>query len=197
MARAALGLRVHSGWAALVAMSGSPGSPSVADRRRIALAGPGIPKQPYHAAESLGLEKAKELLRNSVRGSRRLARQAFRETIADLAENGHKAVACGLLLASGRPLPGLAAVLASHALIHTADGEHFRDAIAHAAAEGNLPVTSVREKEIWARASATLEIPIAELQRRINGMGKTIGPPWTADQKLAALAAWVALAEAM
>lgn len=196
MANVALGLRAHSGWAALVALAGPPGSPAVADRRRVTLAGPGIPKQPYHAAENLRLEKATELIRHCVRGSRGLARQAFRETIADARRKGYVVVACGQLLASGRPLPGLAAVLASHALIHTADGEHFRDAIAHAAAHQKLPVTSVREKEIWARASAELEIPLAELERRIHAMGRVIGPPWAEDQKLAALAAWIALATA-
>jgi hypothetical protein len=196
MANAALGLKAHSGWAALVALAGPRESPAVADRRRVALAGPGIPKQPYHAAEKLGLEKAKELIRRCVRGSRRLARKAFRETIADVRRQGHVVIACGQLLASGRPLPGLAAVLASHALIHTADGEHFRDAIAHAAAQEQLRLESVREKEIWARASAEFEIPVAELERRINAMGKAIGPPWAEDQKLAALAAWIALGTA-
>lgn len=196
MANAALGLRAHSGWAALVVLAGPPESPAVAVRRRIELAGPGIPKQPYHAAENLRLEKAKEMIRHCVRGSRHLARQAFRETIADVRREGHVVVACGQLLASGRPLPGLAAVLASHALIHTADGEHFRDAIAHAAARQNLRIASVREKEIWARASKDLEIPIAELERRIHALGKVIGPPWAEDQKLAALVAWMALGTA-
>src|SRR5712692_8847232 len=60
--RAALGLRAHSGWAALVVVAGSlrstavlsvpsvPSAPCVINRRRIELAAPGIPKQPYHAA---------------------------------------------------------------------------------------------------------------------------------------------------
>ena len=33
----------------------------------------------------------------------------------------------------------------------------------------------------------------ARLQRRVQEMGRAIGPPWTQDQKLAALAAWIAL----
>jgi hypothetical protein len=194
--KAALGLRPHSGWAALVAVAGPRESPSVVDRRRIGLAGTGIPKQPYHAAENLPLEKAQELIRRCVQGSRRLAAQAFREALGDLRQEGHEVVACGLLLASGRPLPGLATILASHALIHTADGEHFREAIRHAAAHAKLRMTAVREKEIWTRASADLLVPIDELQRRINELGKRLGPPWTQDQKLAALAAWMALDEA-
>jgi hypothetical protein len=52
----------------------------------------------------------------------------------------------------------------------------------------------VREKEIWERAEADLDIPIAELQRLVNAIGKTLGPPWTKDQKLAALSGWIVLA---
>jgi hypothetical protein len=192
---AALGLRPHSGWAALVCIGGTPDSPSILDRRRIALAGPGIPKQPYHAALELRLPKAEELIRRCVEGSRGLASAAFDETLGELRRHGREAVACGLLLASGRTLPGLEAILASHALVHTADGELFRDAIVHAAGRARLPVTAVREKEIWERAEAALKSPIAELRRRIDALGKPLGPPWTQDQKLAALAAWLALAE--
>jgi hypothetical protein len=31
------------------------------------------------------------------------------------------------------------------------------------------------------------------LQRRVAELGKPIGPPWTQDQKFAALVAWLAL----
>lgn len=196
MTPAAFGLRAHSGWAALVAVAGTPASPSVVDRRRIGLAGAGIPKQPYHAAEDLGLEKAEELIRRCVQGSRRLAIRALGEAVGDLRRDGYEVRACGLLLASGRALPGLSAILASHALIHTADGEHFRNAIIHAAGHAKLPVTAVREKDLWARASADLLVPIEELQRRIQALGKSIGPPWTEDQKLASLAGCLALARA-
>ncbi len=191
--KAALGLRPHSGWAALVSIGGPPDSPSILDRRRIVLSGPGIPKQPYHAALNLRPAKAEELIRRCVDGSRVLASAAFDEAIGELRRNGQKAVACGLLLASGRTLPGLEAILASHALVHTADGELFREAIVHAAARARLPVAAVREKEIWERAEAALEVPIVELRRRIDALGKPLGPPWTQDQKLAALAACMAL----
>jgi len=46
--------------------------------------------------------------------------------VADLRGKGYRPVGSALLLASGRPLPKLETILASHALIHTADGEHFR-----------------------------------------------------------------------
>ena len=193
MSRAALGLRAHSGWAALVAIGGPAEAPVVLDRRRIALSGAGIPKQPYHAAENLALEKARDRIRLWVSGSRRLAVQAFREVVGKLQKDGHEVVGCGLLLASGRPLPPLAAVLASHALIHTADGEHFRAAIVFAAGRSKLPVMAVREKDVWALGCGERGATIGRLQKEIRELGRPLGPPWTQDQKLAALVAGIVL----
>jgi hypothetical protein len=196
--RAAIGLRSHSGWAALVAVAGTPRSPEVLDRRRIEIADPEIDGaiQPYHAAEGLGLDRARKYLERCGEHARRRARGALKQVLDDLRADGREAVGCGLLLSSGRTLPSLPEVLGSHALIHTADGEHFRDALSKAASHFDLSVDGVREKEIWARASADFKTPIVELQRLVNAIGKSIGPPWTQDQKLAALSGWLALAHA-
>lgn len=194
--RAALGFRAHSGWAALVAVAGPPRSPAVVDRRRIELADPAIPwsKQPYHAAEKLDLKEAKEVVRRCVQESRRLARRAVRAALDDLREKGHDVVGCGILLGSGRPATTLAATLASHALIHTAEGELFRDVLTRASEHYNLPVTGVRERELYTRGAAELHVPADELRRRVTEMGSAIGPPWTQDEKHATLVGWLALA---
>ena len=192
----ALGLRAHSGWAALVAVAGTPRSPEILLRRRVELADPDFEgsKQPYHAAEGKNLPAAEKIIGRCTGDARRLAGEALDEALADLKTEKRPAVACGLLLASGRPLPGLEVILASHALIHTADGELFRDALAAAADERRLPVTRIREKEISARAAESLGIPEEDLAQCLKSAGRLIGSPWTQDQKLAALAAWVALA---
>jgi len=192
----AIGLRAHSGWAALVAVAGTPRSARVLLRRRIELADPRTPgsKQPYHAAEGKTLPAAEKIIDRSCGDARRLAGRAFDEVLAELKKSRHPAVACGLLLASGRPLPSLEAILASHALIHTGDGELFRDALAAAAQDRGLPMTRVREKEIFPRVAAGLHIPEGEITQRLKDIGRSIGSPWTQDQKLAALAGWVALA---
>jgi len=194
--RAALGFRAHSGWAAVVAIAGRPRSPRVVDRRRIELADPDNPasKQPYHAAQGLDLKKAEEAVRRSTEDAQRLARQGLRSVIDDLTASGHDVIGCGIVLASGRPAATLAATLASHALIHTAEGELFRDVLVRASDDHKLPVTGVREREIFTRGAAELAIPAGELERRVAELGRTIGPPWTQDQKYAALVAWMALA---
>ena len=99
-----------------------------------------------------------------------------------------------LLLASGRALPGLEQILASHALIHTADGELFRDSLRAACNECDLPLEGIREKELFAAASKTLGVKPPMLQRRVAGLGKALGPPWSQDEKFAALGAWLTLA---
>ena len=116
MIRAALGLRAHSGWAAMVAVSGLTGAPEVIDRRRVELAALEIsrPVQPYHAATELELKEAGEYVKRFAEEAKRMAKQALRAAIADLRKLGCEVVACGIILGSGRPAATLEATLASH-----------------------------------------------------------------------------------
>jgi hypothetical protein len=188
-------LRAHSGWAALVAVGGAAGSPQVLDRRRIEMADGPEAKQPYHAAEELPLAKAAALLERFARKAQERASAGLGAALEDLRAKGYDVVGAIVLAASGRPLPPLESVLASHALIHTADGEHFRDALAWASDRHRVPVTRIREKELLARAEAALRRPAKDLQASVLAWGKALGPPWTQDQKLSALGAWTALAD--
>ncbi len=160
-------------------------APRVLERRRIVIADPEIPgsKQPYHAAAELPFANAESVVRKAIESSRALALEAMSATVRALRLQGHEVRACGILLGSGKALPGLEGILASHALIHTAEGEMFREALKWAAQECRLPVTGVREKGL---DGASL--------KRIGSLGKLIGPPWTQDQKYATVAALMALA---
>jgi hypothetical protein len=126
--------------------------------------------------------------------AKRLALASLRSLQADLEEGDFEIVRSALLLASGRTLPGLEQILASHALIHTADGELFRDSLRAACARCHLPVEGIREKELFETASEAFSIQVAGLKRRVAAFGKALGPPWSQDEKLAALGAWLTLA---
>ena len=184
---AAIGFRAHSGWAAAVAVVWE--TPVAIMRRRIEMADRGAagPSQPYHAAVGLDIREAGQLVRSHAARAAALAETALRGMVADLRQLGHAVVGCGLLLASGRPLPPLEKILASHPLLHTAEGELFRDALRAACRECGLPLTVVKERELFTRASERIE-------RHVAAMGKGIGPPWRQDEKFAAVAAWLALA---
>ena len=193
--KAALGFRAHSGWTALVAVAGPADYPAVIERRRITLADPQIPgsKQPYHAAEGWPLSKATEYLDRCASKTRDLAQEALREIVAGLQSKGHDIAGCGILTASGRPLTTLAATLASHALIHTAEGEFYRSALIEACEWCGLPVTRVSERELFDRAAKDLRTPAEKLRKRLTELGRTIGPPWTQDEKYSALLGWMLL----
>jgi len=198
MTAAALGVRAHSGWAALVVVAGPPASPAAIERRQLDLAIPGLSgaKQPYHAARQLALESAAQLVERSAAEAELRAEHGLRAAIDDLAAQGYEVAGYGVLLGSGRPLPPLAATLASHALVHSAEGELFRCALVRAGERCGLPVTAVRERELYTLGAVELGIPAAELQRRLAALGKSLGPPWRQDEKHAALVAWLALAAA-
>jgi hypothetical protein len=197
---AALGFRAHSGWAVAVAVTGSPGNPIMLERRRIDIADSAIPgsKQPYHAAAALDVSKAETLIGRCGESSASLATDAIHALVAEISEEyseEYRLVGSGILFGSGRPLPELAAILRSHALIHTAEGEFFREVLAGASERCSLPVKRVREREVWDRAAGALHLELQALQERINTLGRSLGPPWRQDEKLASLAAWIALAE--
>ena len=196
MNRAAIGFRVHSGWAAMVAVSLEKGEPAVLDKRKLLLVKTFSYtfRQPYHTAEKMELGEAAEFVRAVEKESRELALTGIHSLQKELEKLEYQISGCSLLLASGRELPVFEKVLASHAMIHTADGELFRDAIRRASASAKLPLTSVKERDLLASASKRLKKRTEFLNRRLTGLGKSLGPPWTQDEKFATLAAWLVLA---
>src|SRR5262245_658507 len=121
--RTALGFRVHSGWAAMIAAAGTMAAPRIVERRRIVIADPRMPssKQPDHAAAELPLARAEFLVRKAIESSRTLALDAISTVIKTLQSQGHDVAGCNILRGSGNALPALEGILASHALIHTAE----------------------------------------------------------------------------
>jgi hypothetical protein len=195
MQHAALGLRAHSGWAASVVLAGPDNSPQIVTRGRIELCDPRIPPpfQPYHKASEMPFSKAEEYIRRVTGQTEDYARAAIKKILADLRPRGMKVAACSVLLGSGRTLGPLEKILAAHPLIHTAEGVLFREAIMRAAEQCGLKVTGIAERELLAQAESKLRFSRSELDCRLAEFGRSLGPPWQQDQKLAALAAWLAL----
>jgi hypothetical protein len=196
MNRAAIGFRVHSGWAAMVAVSLEKGAPVILDRRKLLLVKTFSYtfRQPFHTAEKMDLNGAAEFVRGVEKESCELALAGVRTLQKELEKLDYKVCGCSLLLASGRKLPEFEKILASHALIHTADGELFRESIRHSCERAKLPLTAIKERELLAAASKRLHKRPEFLNRQVAALGKSLGPPWTQDEKLSALAAWLVLA---
>jgi len=195
MKSAAVGFRVHSGWTALVAVALQEGKPIVLARQRPHLVETFSYtfRQPYHTAEKMALEQAREFLAKQQAETRCYALAAIRATERDVAQQGYEVTRAALLLASGRQLPELAKILAAHSLIHTADGEFFREALLHGCAQCKLPVTCIKERELLGIACDRFCRKPAALAKVAADLGKPLGSPWTQDEKFATLAAWTAL----
>jgi hypothetical protein len=192
---AAVGFRVHSGWSALVAVALKNRQPVVLCRKRVQLVETFNYdfRQPYHTAKKASLEDGREFIATVRTQAAKLAAIGLREVQTEIKAAGYCPVAAALLLASGRPLPALEDILASHALIHTADGELFREAVTEACAGCKLPLSRWKEKKLLAEAAQSLGVGEAALLKRVTGLGGPLGPPWSQDEKLSTLAAWLTL----
>jgi hypothetical protein len=196
MTPAAIGIRAHSGWGALVVVAGSPGAIEIIHRRKIVITAPDIKgaSQPYHFAKDQSLPAAERYLAECAAASERLAWEALRDTLLEAKRRDKVVGCCAILLAAGRCQPELPKILASHPLIHTAEGEFFRQSFRRAGERLNMQVTGIRERELDECSRKVFGAAGDSLQREIAGLGNSLGPPWTADQKNACLAALLVLA---
>jgi len=197
MKHAAIGVRVHSGWGALVVVSGERGAEEVIVRDRIDITDPKMPGavQPYHYVESFALQRAENHIAKCAAASQSLALAAIRELLRQVEDRGHRVAGAAILLSSGRPLPGLSKILAAHTLIHTAEGEFFRAAFRKAFESAQIQVTGIPERELPQQIKTVFGAGASKLQQRVADMRRTLGPPWTTDQKTATLAASIVLAK--
>jgi hypothetical protein len=182
-----IGFREHSGWAAAVTVSGRP---AVLDRRRMLLCDPGLPRQPYHAAVGLDLDRARDLVVDVERSAAATAGHELACLVGELNAAGHRIRGVAVAVGTAKVPEELATVLGSHALLHAAEGELYREALADAVEAAGLPVVRFVAREVLADAAAALRRPIADM---LAELGAGLGPPWAKDQKEAAAAALLAL----
>ena len=182
--KVAFGLKAHSGWAALVGVGERDGGVAMTDRRRIELVLEAWQKQPYHAAEHLQPDAARDTVARGIDAARKGAIRELQAALARAAEQQHDVTACGVLV--GNPMPDWSVdeILAVHFRMHKAEGVLFRDVLLQAAADCGLRPVAVPEKHTDGDRS---------LQDTIATLGRSAGPPWGKDQKDAALAALIAL----
>ena len=192
----ALGLKAHSGWAALVALGEDAGAPVLVERCRLQLVGPKDAewaKQPYHAAHGLEPEDARELVARGVRAARQHALHELKACVERAAAAGHRPLAAAVIV--GKPMPdwSVEQILAVHFRMHQAEGVLFREALVHAVEACGVRPLPVREDSLQQRACEVLSARPAQLTAALAAVGRAAGPPWSRDQKDAALAAWLAL----
>ena len=192
----ALGLRVHSGWAALVVVGKHNGHFVIVERRRMELVESEWQKQPYHAAENLKRNAARDLVKRGITVARRNARREIRAAVKRERQRENEVTACAVLVTAPMPAWSTEEILAVHFRMHKAEGALFRDALIRAAEACHLAVVAIPEKQLAAQALKILKTRANDLSDTISTLGKSVGPPWGKDQKEATVAALVALQHA-
>jgi hypothetical protein len=195
MIRAAIGVRVHSGWGALVAVSYENGVIEILDRRRVAITGTtdGGASQPYHAARNLPLAEAETFLAAAFAAAHIAGSTGLRDVIVMLRNQKYQVAGCSILMAAGRDLPPLERILAAHPLLHTAEGVFFREAFAKACESHSIPVAKIRERDLENALKDKFGRRAAQIKKKVELLGRIVGAPWTTDQKHATLAALLLL----
>ena len=189
---AALGFRVKSGWAMVVLLAGPSKAPRLATCQRVLLSDPKIPqsKQPYHAALDLPGQEGKAIAKELGRVVVGAAKKSVMELLKQADANGYRVAGAGLVVGS---LVDPATLHNEHIRAHGLEGQLFRTALEDALREQKLRYKVFVEKDALSTASALLQVSAAKAKRVIASLGDSHEGPWRAEEKLAALAAWVAL----
>jgi hypothetical protein len=132
---------------------------------------PSMPRQPYHAVAEYG--SPTNVIDVVTDAARRAAVEALRSM---------PRVDVVGLVGTERRIPGsLDQILASHALLHAAEGQLFERAVIEAANDAGLSVHIVEPRSI-------------EISESVDALRRSVGAPWQKDHKWATTAALAALA---
>jgi hypothetical protein len=194
MERAALGFSPHTGWAAVVALAGARGAPEVVARRRVEVATTFETGAVYHAGQGLPLDRAEALVRSSEESFVAAAQAQLEALAGELRGRGLEPAAGAIVAGGGRPLPALEVILRAHPLVHAAEAELYRRVFLRASEACGIPTARVLLAELPGRVASATGLPARRVDAVLAELGKAAGRPWARDQKLAALAAWGALA---
>jgi hypothetical protein len=192
--RCAIGCRDHSGWAVLVAVGGDPAAPEVLARERVALLDDALPRMVFHAALETTLSEGAALVSQVEQAAAVGATEALRTMHDRLGANGHEVAGVAIAVGTTEVPDDLATILASHARVHAAEGELYRDALVEGATELGLPVTRFANKGAVSGAAQVLGVDTEHLSARLAALRAVVGAPWQRDHREATAGALLVLA---
>lgn len=200
---AGLGLRACKGGAVVVCLARVDGQPRVVASRLLksSIDGDRLSFEPYKVAAEMpyaapGQPSAEALaaVEEGRRRQGRLAAAGLQDLLLQLKEAGCQPTVAGLLVnRAGWITDLLGYSLAWPEHVPVAELLAVRDALRFALAQCKLKVTELNEKSLPDVAVTALGMSPGEITERTKAWGATAGKPWRKEQKLACLAAWVAV----
>ena len=199
-----LGFRALKGGSVVVGVAADGGEPRVVLSSFLATAAEGdrLALEPYHVAA--GMERgphggpsaeAEAAVAEGRRRQDELAAAGLEDVLAKLRKARSEPVVAALLVnRAGWVSDLLAYSLAFVDHPPVAEGLAVRDALRFAFGRCGIHAVEVDEKTLHEIASKELHLGSPEIDIRLKALGATAGRPWRKEQKLACLAAWVAVA---
>ncbi len=188
--RAAVGFTIKSGWAAVVLVTGSAADPVVAWSRRVEISDPEEPdaKQPFHAGFGTARGAGEELKR-VVASVKSYGRKSIGRTLR-ACEDAHVIRGVGVVAGS---LIDPKSIANDHIRIHAMEGQLFRTVVIGAAEARGLACHVHRERDLYTAAAKQLNKPEPAIRKTLAAIGRDVDGGWRAEQKAAALSAWMLL----
>ena len=187
-----IGLRAKTARAIAVVLGGPPDSPVVLAKGEIKLADSKIPgtAQPYHEVMDLPWEESQRAVRKHARTIEAIARKALAQLIKEQLSNGMQVYGVGIVGAEDR---NLARIGNPHIRAHAGEGILFRRVLDLAAEANGLKWQAFSDRKFDDVARTAMGSRSAFVTRKLSDLGKQLAPPWRADEKQAATAAWLVL----
>jgi len=184
-----LGFRVKSGWATTFLLAGTDDAPRVLDRCTVDLSDPDQSEthQPFHAGTGWEETNAAKIKRR-VKIIERAVHRSVVALMDRYRELGVRVGGAALVVGSVVDPDSIAN---PHLRAHACEGKLFRTVLADALRASGVRSRIFIERNVYAEAMIVLKRPEAEIKRALTELGRQVGRPWSADEKLAALAAWL------
>jgi hypothetical protein len=192
--KAVIGLRVKTAKAIALVLRGTARTPQPIHRAELILSSPRIhaTAQPYHEVMDLPWEQAQVAVQESALAIENLAIEVLAGFLRDVEARGFSVRNVAIV---GAPERRLEAIRNPHIRAHAAEGILYRHVLKIAASGNSLASRVFPEYGLLARAESTLGLSGSEITSCLADLGNRFGRPWRADEKAAAVAAWIALVD--
>lgn len=191
---AGLGIRVKSGWGAVVLVTNTADCPQLSDVNRIELCDPRLPetRQPYHAAMGK-LETDSAKINQRERMVRSISQQSLARLLKNYRRKGFRIMRAALVVGSQINPANIAN---PHIRAHALEGRLFRSAVAETLQAHEIRTEILLERDAYSSVATRLKQSSDYVKRAIQDLRRSApakGLPWRAEEKLAALAGLFAL----
>ncbi len=192
MKKAAIGFRAKTAKAIAVALTMDDGLPAYLARWEVGLHDPKLPAtgQPHHEVMELPWTAAQAAARPLERRIEEIAIQMLSGLLGNLQSRGFDVDGIGVV---GSPDRKLDRIGNPHIRAHAAEGILFRRVLEVAAMEHKLQWRSFSDRNLEELTFPQLRKTPGEINQTLAAIGRAAGRPWRADERAAALAAWVVM----